>query len=312
MLREFVRLFAIGLAMGAAEVVPGVSGGTIAFVSGIYERLVDGLRQFTPRLLLVLKQQGIKGVWQQIDGTFLVVLFSGMGVSIGLFAGTVTWLIANEPVPVWSFFGGLVVASVWVVSRQISRFGIDLLLAVAAGAAIGGAVTLIVPINLPPTSLTIFAGGAVAVCAWILPGMSGSFILLILGLYAYVISAVSRLDVLTLATLAAGCVVGLVSFSRLLSHLLHGYRDQTLAVLTGFMMGSLFKLWPWKSTVSYQLQSDGSHIPLVQDPVSPHIYTALTGQDPQLLLAAAFTLAGFLLVIAIERLASASAHNPVE
>lgn len=310
--RNLFKLFVIGLAMGAAEVVPGVSGGTIAFVTGIYERLVNGLRQFTPYLVIHLKNHGIRATWQQVDGTFLVVLFGGMAVSIVGFAGGITWLLDHKPVFIWSFFGGLVIASVWVVYRQISRFGADLVIATLVGAALGGIITGLVPINLPPTPLFIFAGGVVAVCAWILPGISGSFILLILGLYAFVIGAVNRFDIVTLATLAAGCVVGLVGFSRVLSHMFKHYRDETLAVLTGFMMGSLLKLWPWKKVVSYQLGPHGSRIPLVQDPVSPHMYTALTGQDPQIAIAVLSALGGFALVLLIEWLSSESAADSVK
>lgn len=307
-----LKLFVIGLAMGAAEVVPGVSGGTIAFVTGIYERLVNGLRHFTPMLLVALKNDGIKATWARVDGTFLLVLFAGMAVSLVVFAGGVSWLLVHRPVMIWSFFGGLVIASVWLVYRQISRFGVDLMIATLLGAAVGGLVTTLVPINLPPTPLYLFCGGVVAVCAWILPGISGSFILLLLGLYAYVINAVHQLDLSTLAILATGCVVGLVAFSQVLSRLFRHHRDETLAVLTGFMIGSLVKLWPWKSTVSYQLQPDGSHIPLVQDPVSPHIYTSMTGQDPQIAMAIVSAIAGIVLVLVIEWLASESVRDSVK
>ena len=229
-----------------------------------------------------------------------------------MFASGMTWLLDHQPVFIWSFFAGLVLASVWIVYRQISRFGIDLVIATAAGAAIGGVITTLVPIDLPPTPLTTFVGGVVAVCAWILPGISGSFILLILGLYAYVISAVSRIDVVTLGALAGGCAVGLVGFSQVLSRMFRYFRDETLAILTGFMLGSLLKLWPWKNTVSYQLQANGSHIPLVQEPVSPHAYGIMTGQDPQIGVALAAAIAGFVLVLVIEWLSSESAGDSVK
>lgn len=309
-IRKAITTLSIGLAMGAAEVVPGVSGGTIAFVSGIYERLVNALRQFTPYLLVVLKNHGIVRVWQRVDGNFLVVLFAGMGISIVLFAGGVSYMLNHQPVIIWSFFGGLVIASVWVVYRQISRFGLDLLLATATGAIVGAAITMLVPIQLAPTPLFIFVGGVVAVCAWILPGLSGSFILLILGLYAFVIDAVRHFDFITLSILAVGCVVGLVSFAQILSRLFRYFRDETLATLAGFMLGSLIKLWPWKSTLSYQIQADGSRIPLLQEPVLPSVYTSLTGREPEIAVAVGACVAGFVLVLVIHWLASGSANGP--
>lgn len=298
------RVIAIGVIMGAAEVVPGVSGGTIAFISGIYERLVNALRQFTPYLLVMLKNHGIKSVWRRVDAGFLLMLFAGMGVSVILFAGVVGYLLKNEPVAIWSFFGGLVLASALVVLRQVSRYGLDLVFAAGAGMVVGIVITNLVPVQLAPTPLFIFLGGAVAVCAWILPGLSGSFILLVLGLYAVVIDAIERFDVLTLATLGAGCVVGLVSFAQVLSRLFRYFRDETLSVLTGFMLGSLVKLWPWKNTVSYQLRDDGSQIPLVQEPVLPNAYLSVTGNDPQIVVAIVAAIVGVVLVLLVNYLAS--------
>lgn len=308
---EYIKLFLIGMVMGAAEVVPGVSGGTIAFVSGIYERLVNALRQFTPALVTYLFRHGIKAVWQRVDATFLLVLFAGMAVSIVAFARGVSYLLANQPVFIWSFFTGLVLASVWVVHKQISRRGLDLVLATLAGAAVGAVITTLVPISLPASPLFFFLGGTIAVCAWILPGLSGSFILLLLGLYAFVIEAVHKLDIITLGSLAIGCVVGLVAFSQLLSRMFRYFRDETLAVLTGFMIGSLMKLWPWKNTLSYQLGSDGSRIPLMQEPVTPAVYASITGNEPQIAIAVVSALAGFLIVLIIEWVAADSQDNSV-
>lgn len=302
-----LRIAAIGMLMGAAEVVPGVSGGTIAFISGIYERLLNALRQFTPGLVTLLFRHGIGAAWARIDGTFLLILFGGMGVSILGFASAISYLLEHEQVAIWSFFFGLVIASVWVVTRQISRFGFDLVLAAVTGAAVGMIISTLLPVEVSPTPIFVFAAGAVAVCAWILPGLSGSFILLILGLYAFVIDAIRSFDVITLAALGAGCAIGLVTFAQVLSRLMQRFRDETLAVLTGFMVGSLVKLWPWKNTLSYQLKEDGSQIPVVQEPVWPTAYESLTGQDPDLLLAAGSLVAGLLLVLAVHFMARASA-----
>ncbi len=296
-LREFFRIAIVGLVMGAAEVVPGVSGGTIAFISGIYERLINSIRQFTPLMALQLKKNGVKSTWQRIDGTFLLVLFAGMGVSILMFANGVSYLLLNEPIAIWSFFFGLVVVSTLVISREITSFNIRIGLGICFGLVIGVLVTQIVPITLEPTPLMLFIGGSVAVCAWILPGLSGSFILLLLGLYGFVIDAIKSLDVSNLAFLAAGAVVGLVSFSQLLSRLYALFKNETLAVLMGFMLGSLAKLWPWKNTTSYQINADGSQIPLVQEPVSPDVYSSLTGLDAQIMVAVVCALVGGALVL---------------
>ena len=296
-LREFFRIAIVGLVMGAAEVVPGVSGGTIAFISGIYERLINSIRQFTPLMALQLKKNGVQSTWQRIDATFLLVLFAGMGVSILMFANAVSYLLLNESIAIWSFFFGLVVVSTLVISREITSFNIRIGLGICLGLIIGVLVTQIVPISLEPTPLMLFIGGSVAVCAWILPGLSGSFILLLLGLYGFVIDAIKSLDVSNLAFLAAGAVVGLVSFSQLLSRLYALFKNETLAVLMGFMLGSLAILWPWKNTTSYQINADGSQIPLVQEPVSPDVYTSLTGLDAQIMVAVVCALVGGALVL---------------
>lgn len=304
MLREMIKLISIGAAMGAAEVVPGVSGGTIAFISGIYERLINALKSFTPGLYFVLRDRGVKGVWQTIDGQFLALLFGAMAVTVFAFASGVRYLLDNEPVLIWSFFFGLVIASAWVVIREISRFGIELLLAGATGLMIGIIITTMVPLSLPAMPWALFVGGALAVCAWILPGLSGSFILLILGLYTYMIDIIGRLDMIALGALAAGCALGLVSFAQLLSRLFKHYRDETLAVLTGFMLGSLTKLWPWKQTLSYQISDDGSQIPLLQEPILPWVYLDITGSEPEVGLAIATAVTGLAVVLIINWLAT--------
>lgn len=298
-LTELFRIAAVGLVMGAAEVVPGVSGGTIAFISGIYERLINSIKQFTPFLLLQLKKNGVKSTWRRVDATFLLVLFTGMGVSVLVFANAVSYLLHNEPIAIWSFFFGLVVVSTGVVSREITSYGANIGLGVGVGIVIGILVTHLVPITLEPTPLMLFVGGSIAVCAWILPGLSGSFILLLLGLYGFVIDAIKSLDVLNLAFLAAGAVVGLVSFSQVLSRLFALFKNETLAVLLGFMLGSLAKLWPWKNTTSYQIEPDGSQIPLIQEPVFPDVYSNLTGQDAQIMMAIACALVGGALVLVL-------------
>ena len=191
-IKETARLFTIGMVMGAAEVVPGVSGGTIAFVTGIYERFVNALQQFTPLIFRELKTHGLKHTWQTADVNFLLTLFFGMGVAILLFANLVTYLLDTHSILIWSFFFGLVIASVKLVFQQISRFGWDVGLSLVAGTTFGMMVSNLAPVEMEPAPVYLFIGGAIAVCAWILPGLSGSFILLILGLYRYVIEAIKN------------------------------------------------------------------------------------------------------------------------
>ena len=290
---NYVKTALIGLLMGAAEVVPGVSGGTIAFISGIYERLINAIKQFTPVLLLRLKNEGFMAVWHAVDANFLLVLFGGMGVSI-------SYLMVQQPIFLWSFFFGLVIASTWIVMRQISRFGYDLVIFTVIGTSVGMLVTTVIPLELPPTAGFLFVGGAIAVCAWILPGLSGSFILLILGLYGAVIDAIKNFELDLLLALGLGCFIGLISFAQLLSKLFRDHKDKTLAVLTGFMLGSLAKLWPWKETISYQMKSDGSKLPLIQEPIWPQSYLQITGQEPNILAAVSIAAGGILIVLGLD------------
>ncbi|MDH5737308.1 MAG: DUF368 domain-containing protein [Gammaproteobacteria bacterium] len=297
-----MRIIITGLVMGIAEVIPGVSGGTIAFVSGIYERLIMAFHQFRPEVLLQLPRLGAGEIWRRVDGTFLALLFAAMGVSIVGFARAVSWLLANEPIIIWSFFFGLVVASCFIVAGQIRQVTGAIVSAGTTGLIIGLIITQLVPMQLTPSPMTLFAGGAVAVCAWVLPGMSGSFILLIIGLYAFVIEAVKNLDIASLAWLGLGCALGLMAFSQVLARLFRWYRNETLALLTGFMTGSLVKLWPWKVTLSYQMQADGSRIPLMQEPVLPMEYLSATGAEPQLILALVTATVGCGLVMLLDYL----------
>ncbi len=298
-----LRIIVVGILMGAAEVVPGVSGGTIAFVSGLYTRLIEGIRRLTPLALLDIPKMGIAGWWRAYDLNFLFALFGSMIVSILLLARGVTWLLSDHPIFIWSFFFGLVLASIAVVARRVMPLTWDKMAALVLGIVIGMVVSRIVPVEAEISGLSLFLGGCLAICAWILPGLSGSFILLILGLYQTVIEAVSELELITLSWVAAGCIVGLLSFSRLLSLLLRHFHDTTVALLCGFMVGSLIKIWPWKHTTSYQIKADGSQIPVVQEPVMPVAFEQLTGNDPQLLIAIVACLLGIGLILVMNAFA---------
>ncbi|MEF1220315.1 DUF368 domain-containing protein, partial [Photobacterium damselae] len=240
--------FLKGMAMGAADVVPGVSGGTIAFITGIYDTLLESIRRINPKLITVLKEKGIKGAFEHVNGTFLIALFAGILTSIFTLARFITWMLHTHPIPLWSFFFGLIIVSVIHMFKQVDRWALTRFIAVILGAAFAYGITVVNPVSMDPTPVNIVIAGAIAICAMILPGISGSFILLLLGMYAPILGAAKSMDVVTLGLFAMGCVVGLLTFSHVLSWILRNYRDIALTFLTGLMIGTLGKIWPWKET----------------------------------------------------------------
>jgi putative membrane protein len=300
-LNYWLLLYVKGMAMGAAEVVPGVSGGTIAFITGIYERLLHAIGAFTPALVNVYREKGLRGLWIRVDAVFLLVLVAGMATSVLTFARLISFALANYAIFVWAFFFGLIVASIYLVALEVKYWRLNPVLTMITGAIAGFIMTQIVPLEADAGPVYIFLGGAVAVCAWILPGLSGSFILLLLGLYATVINAINSLNLVLLGSLALGCVLGLVCFSHVLSWMLRRYRDETLGLLIGFMIGALVKIWPWKQTLSYQMGHAGEQIPLVQQAVMPYTFQEITGGDPQIALVVAICVLGLAFVVALER-----------
>ena len=238
--------FLKGMAMGAADVVPGVSGGTIAFITGIYDTLLESIRRINPKLIAVLKEKGLKGAFEHVNGAFLIALFAGILASIFTLARFITWMLHTHPIPLWSFFFGLIIVSVIHMFKQVDCWALTRFIAVILGAAFAYAITVVNPVSMDPTPVNIVIAGAIAICAMILPGISGSFILLLLGMYAPILGAAKSMDVVTLGLFAMGCVVGLLTFSHVLSWILRNYRDIALTFLTGLMIGTLGKIWPWK------------------------------------------------------------------
>jgi len=297
---DTAKLFLKGMAMGAADVVPGVSGGTVAFISGIYERLINALKSINIAAIRILFKDGIGAAWSAIDGTFLLVLFAGIMTSILSLAKLISYWLTNHPVLVWSFFFGLILASVIYIVRQMKQPSISHVTGFLVGVAFAYWITVAEPLAIDPTHSNIFFAGMIAICAMILPGISGSFILLLMGLYTHVIGAIKQLDIITLAIFASGCMIGLLSFSRVLSWLLTKYHDLTLAVLAGVMLGSLNKVWPWKQTLSYRTNSHGEQVPFMQDNVLPAQYEYLVGADSMMLYAIGLMLVGFLVVLGLE------------
>ncbi|WP_226684458.1 DUF368 domain-containing protein [Shewanella indica] len=300
---KFLLTYLKGLAMGAADVVPGVSGGTIAFITGIYDTLLESIRRINPSLWGIIRRDGIKAAFAHINGAFLLSLLAGILSSILSLAKLISYLLAHHPIPVWSFFFGLILISVVHMLRQVKGgFSLPRLLIFALGVAFAWGITVLSPVELEASYFNIFVGGAIAICAMILPGISGSFILLLLGLYPAVLAAAKNIQLDILGCFAVGAVIGILSFSHLLSALLRRFHDATLIFLTGLMLGTLGKIWPWKQTLSWRTNSHGEQVPLVQQNLSPFGFEQLTQQPHQLGLALFCAAAGIGLVLLVERL----------
>ncbi len=298
--RDFIWLFFKGAGMGAADVVPGVSGGTIAFITGIYARLLGAIKSVNLDAIKTLRSDGLQAAWRHIDGTFLLVLFAGLLTSAASLAKLITYLLEHHQLFVWSFFFGLIIASFIHVGKQVTRWDWRTVTACMAGAAIAYGITSLAPAEAVPQTWYYFAAGAIAICAMILPGISGSFILLLLGMYGHVLSAVNEVEVLLIALFLSGCVVGLMAFSRLLSWLLSRFEQVTFALLCGFLLGSLNLLWPWKQVLTTYTNSKGIEKPLTQQNVLPAEFAQISGQDPYVLGCVLLAVAGLVLILAIE------------
>lgn len=288
-----------GMAMGAADVVPGVSGGTIAFISGIYEELISSINNIKPSLIKVWKTEGFSAFWKSLNGNFLLALFLGILFSVFSLAKFLSWLLENEPILLWSFFFGLVLASILLVGKEIKTWNLGAVLLFVVGTATAYFITTLPPNENVDSIPYLFLSGALAVCAMILPGISGAFILVLLGSYKTILDAVHERDVLMVGTVIIGAIFGLLSFARLLKWMFSNYRNATLALLTGFILGSLNKIWPWKKVLETKI-FDGKTIDVDFQNVLPNQFEG----DPQLLPAIGLAIAGFSLIFILERLAT--------
>jgi putative membrane protein len=302
-MKNYLTTFLKGMAMGAADVVPGVSGGTIAFITGIYDTLLESIRRVNPSILGIWKRDGFKAAFDHINGFFLIALFGGILTSILSLAKFISWALETHPVPVWSFFFGLILVSVYHMIKQVEQKTLSRFVFLLLGAVFAYSITVLKPLQMDPTSLNIFFAGCIAICAMILPGISGSFILLLLGMYTPVLGAVKGLQLDVMVIFSMGCLIGLLSFSHVLSWLLKRFRDFALVFLTGLMLGTLPKLWPWKETISWRTNSKGEQVPLIQENLSPFNFESVTGQPSQLATAVVLMLVGIGLVLALEKVA---------
>lgn len=299
-LSDFGMLVLKGMGMGAADVVPGVSGGTIAFITGIYEELVHSIKNINLRTISTLWKEGLPAFWKAVNGPFLLSVVGGILISVLTLARVLEYLLVNHPILIWSFFFGLIIGSAIFVARSIEKWNVGTVISGLAGIAIAWIITSFTPAETSEAYWFIFLSGALAICAMILPGISGSFILLLLGKYQFVLGALNEGKISIIAVLLTGALTGIIAFSHLLSWLLEKFHHLTIAMLAGFMIGSLNKIWPWKVTVETYIDSHGEVQPLLQDNVLPGRFISETGTDPQILWAILLALAGFLLIFIFE------------
>ncbi|WP_461638927.1 polyprenyl-phosphate transporter [Labilibaculum euxinus] len=300
-MKDYLLIAFKGMGMGAADVVPGVSGGTIAFITGIYEELINSIKSINGNAVKLLFQFKFKEFWQAINGNFLLALIFGIFLSFLSLAKLIKYFLAEQPILIWSFFFGLIVASAIVIARKITEWKLRTIIAMLIGIGIAYMVTVVTPAETPTSYWFLFLSGALAICAMILPGISGAFILLLLGKYEYILNAISSFKLDVVAVVGAGAVIGLLSFSNLLSWLLKKYHNMTIGLLSGFMIGSLNKVWPWKNTISTFIDRHGVEKPLLQENILPNTFTNILGQDSQLIFAILLAIAGFLLIWMMEK-----------
>ncbi|MFP4262764.1 MAG: DUF368 domain-containing protein [Halomonas sp.] len=302
-MKRYLGIFLRGAGMGAADAVPGVSGGTIAFVTGIYEELIHTIKQFGPGAFMAWRRGGLPLLVVHLNLPFLLPLLAGIALSLVSVAHLVVWLMEDHPLLLNGFFFGLVLASALVVSRHPADWKWWHIAPLVAGLLLAHGLPSLMPLvsALGSQALMLMVGGAIAISAMILPGVSGSFLLLTMGLYGTVMDGIRGFDLGLLGLFGMGCAVGLFLASRLLSWLLARYHTATLQLLVGFIVGSLPVLWPWRELVRYQLGPEGQMIPLDYRYLTPGDYALLTGDSPQLLVVVALMLAGAAAVLMIDR-----------
>jgi putative membrane protein len=300
-LKHYLMVTIKGLAMGAADIVPGVSGGTIAFITGIYEELINSINAVNLEGFRKLFRDGIVAFWKHINGNFLVALVVGIGISILSLASLMTYLLEYHPILIWSFFFGLIIASIWLVGRDIKNWNFSVVISLLIGITIAYYISSIQTVTHVDGSWYIFLSGMIAICAMILPGISGSFILVLMGSYYQVLGALRERDLILILIFLLGCVIGILSFARLLKFLFTSYKTWTIALLTGFMIGALYKVWPWKKNVGSEplvVHSDGR-----EEWMTTNVLPSDFSGDPLLLWAIVCVICGLGLVVILERMA---------
>lgn len=291
-----------GMFMGIADVIPGVSGGTIAFITGIYETLIDSLKSIDADAIKQLLRFDLPAFWHAINGNFLFSLLLGILISIVTLSSTIVFLLEHHALLLLSFFFGLIIASALVIALRVKTHSLSAWAAGLAGALAAFFITSLSPATTPESWWFLFLSGAIAICAMVLPGISGSFILLLLGKYAFILEAIKEFNLAVIVIFGAGCVTGLLGFVRIVSKLLERYHDQMILLLAGIMLGSLTKIWPWKAPVAAEVP-DGKNALFFSSNIMPDAYLQATGSDPLLLYALGLMTCGLLLVFSLEFIA---------
>lgn len=276
-MKSMLFLYLKGAAMGAADIVPGVSGGTIALITGIYEELISSIKNINSKLFKILLKNGIKEFWSALNGNFLLVLLTGIFTSVILLAQVIVFLLVNHEFKLWGFFFGLIIASAFLILKDIQSHNIKSILLMLFGILIAATISLSSTTSFPNSDIFIFITGSIAITAMILPGISGSFILLLLSKYEFIINAIKDFDIRVILVFGLGCICGLLIFSRFLHFLFQNYKDNLLSVLSGFLIGSLIKIWPFRMVIETRIDSDGIEEAMITQPVIP------TSQDLSLI-----------------------------
>jgi putative membrane protein len=302
-LRDYLVLSIKGGFMGVADTVPGVSGGTVAFVTGIYEELIASLAQIGPARFVDFRQGGPLAAWQAINGNFLLAVFAGLIVALFSVAQLMSWLLDQHRILLWGFFFGLILASVPLVLARMRCWRFGHIGWAGSGIAVGLGITLLGPGSTPDALWMIFLAGMIAISAMVLPGISGSFLLLLMAKYETMVTAVVERDVLVVGVFLIGAVIGILSVSRIIAALFRRHHDATITLLTGFMFGSLNALWPWQHGIA-----EGG----LDAHYWPWNFEAASGQPPQVLAVLVCFLAGVGLVVLFARLEKSSGPaNPL-
>jgi len=273
-LKDYLGISAVGIAMAAADVIPGVSGGTMAFILGIYDELLSTIKSFNIQLVRLLLAGKLKAAMAHVNWKFIVALGIGLAGTFISFAHLISWLLEHHPVPLFAFFFGLVLASIVAISVHV-RWNIYMIVACVIGTLIAYITVRLVPMDMPHDPITLFWCSAIAIMAMILPGISGSFILFILGQYKFIIDAVKSFDVVALLPVIAGITIGIMSFSRLLTWLLKRFHQITITLLIGFMIGSLWRIWPFRVILETATRPDGEVVPIREAAVLPDFSSGL-------------------------------------
>lgn len=302
--------------MGVAEVIPGVSGGTLAFITGIYERLLNSINSINLKLVVTLKNEGIKGVWSKIDGNFLIKVIFGMAIGFIIGLKIIVGLLESHPIHIWSFFFGLIIASIPLITKQVKRWGLIEILFFILGFGIVYWITIASPSSGSEHLAMVFLSGILGISALMLPGLSGSFVLLLMGMYTIIMPAIKDFlvnpfgpELQIVIVFGLGLLIGLFTFSKLLGYTFDKYPNQTLALLGGFLLGSLNKVWPWQHVTSTRINSKGEEVVKFSESILPSTFSGLDenplyGTDPHVLSCILLMAVAVVIIFSLDRFAS--------